>query len=831
MADCCAEIKAELAALRAEIARIKPIDERRIIQAAIAEINPLIAPAAAAAAGTAVANDPRVREALQRAFNAENAANAWNQRVSDAVAEARAARAASERSAGESAKSAASSQKSADQASFAGTTAKKAATEAEIAQRAANEAKKEAAQASFASLRSADNAATAKDAARLAAKESELAKFMAVQAKNGADVSASAATVAKNAAEGAVSEAKGIARYVQGAIGEINTRLGAVAKVANDALGTATRAASQAANALGNALEAIGVSRRLQKEVLEQALKLGTLALRVADLAGLIIEVLASVGLAEALGARVDAVERTQQRLSDDISMILGRILPPIKAQAARAEGTANVAIDLARILSPRVDSAMAQAGRAITEARQASSNAANALATAVAANIAVGVATNLAFRAIGKAGEAAGTAIQAKSTAGTALSTASKAGQTADTALTTARQTATKIPPIESAIGGLRRKDSQLEDLINRVRNTVGKPGVAGRPGRDGRDGKDGKDGVTTVVQIPGVPGRDGKPGKDGKDGRPGIPGRDGRDVNDADVAAIKGQLSAIQAQNQTIISSQQQQTSNLNLSLRGLGNLALLPVINNKLGDQVEGGVTGKLKRITKWMQSDRVLNTVAAIGTIHNAYMLSSSLADTFFGVLDNIFQIFFKDEEGVDIDTRSIIGNSLDGLFKNIFGVSTWTGIKKEWKRWNRIYQAGANIINSVRSMIDSTRNITEFIAENTGKIGNALKKFAVIPPDAFNWMPERVDARSVWVRRLEDLNEAAEGIEMVTGEVLQITENVNEIRQQVNEFDRGIKNLPPKDRDDNEPVKEREATAGLASLSVTIPRELERKAGE
>ncbi len=58
----------------------------------------------------------------------------------------------------------------------------------------------------------------------------------------------------------------------------------------------------------------------------------------------------------------------------------------------------------------------------------------------------------------------------------------------------------------------------------------------------------------------------------------------------------------------------------------------------------------------------------------------------------------------------------------------------------WKKANRIYQSAANIVNSVNSMIDSVRNVNEFIAENTGRIGNALKKFQVVSPNAFKWIP-------------------------------------------------------------------------------------------
>jgi hypothetical protein len=226
------------------------------------------------------------------------------------------------------------------------------------------------------------------------------------------------------------------------------------------------------------------------------------------------------------------------------------------------------------------------------------------------------------------------------------------------------------------------------------------------------------------------------------------------------------------------------------LQLLLQGL-DLALLKVIDNKLNPQLPGGISSHLKRFTKWLQLDRVLNILTWINTLHNAYMLSSSLGDTLFSVVDNIANFFFQDEDGVDIDAKKIFGGYLDEVDKNIFGLETWKGMKTTWKQWNRIYQAAANIANTVRSMIDSVRNIAEFTAENTGKIGNALKKFGAIGEKAFKWMPEHVNGRSIWMQRLENLEDAASGLEMVTSEMVSVQDNFKELQDQKKEFEKSI----------------------------------------
>ncbi|NJO61349.1 MAG: hypothetical protein HC836_24770 [Richelia sp. RM2_1_2] len=405
--------------------------------------------------------------------------------------------------------------------------------------------------------------------------------------------------------------------------------------------------------------------------------------------------------------------------------------------------------------------------------------------------------------------------------------------------------------------------------ELARNAAATKSQPGPAGAPGKDGLPGRDGKPGLA------GLPGKDGLPGRDGKDGKDG---KDAEDMNQAQYNAIIAKITAIppliaRVPDQTIqkmpkpLTGQQieaaasagvcrstapggcmsnalgsaantinQNTNNWGKNLLDKFNaganaaqLALLQKIDLKMGAQVAGGLSaavGKnLERINKfaeWLKIDRLLNTLTYVNTLHNAYMLSSSITDTLFGAIDNVANIFFKDMDGVDIDSRKSVSTYFDNMAKALFGVENWKNITTTIKKYNRIYQAGANIVNSVRSMVDSLRNISEFIAENTGKIGNALMKFGAIGENAFAWMPERVNAQSVWVQRLQNLEEAASGIEMITGEILQITENVNEIKKQTDEFNKEI-------RGQSSNIEERENIEKGDSQTSAIPVEKERSA--
>ena len=60
----------------------------------------------------------------------------------------------------------------------------------------------------------------------------------------------------------------------------------------------------------------------------------------------------------------------------------------------------------------------------------------------------------------------------------------------------------------------------------------------------------------------------------------------------------------------------------------------------IDNKLGPQIPGGITGQLllqwgRMVKMWnfLQIDRMLNVLTWIGVLHNAYMLSNGLTQTF------------------------------------------------------------------------------------------------------------------------------------------------------------------------------------------------------
>lgn len=222
-------------------------------------------------------------------------------------------------------------------------------------------------------------------------------------------------------------------------------------------------------------------------------------------------------------------------------------------------------------------------------------------------------------------------------------------------------------------------------------------------------------------------------------------------------------------------------------------------------KLGPAIpNGGISGKLGRMGQmasktwnFLQIDRVLHVLTWIGVIHNAYMLSSSLAQTLFSAVGNVLDaigIQKIDEDGNEeaYDVQEIVNSWVDSFGKQAFGVQEWAGIKAEWKAFNRIYQAASNILNSLRSITFAMVEMLENIANYTGRIGNALRKSGVVLGSSFNWMnPNANYSNNRFFNALNNTQEAVEAVDEIASSVLSIQQTSAELANQKNEFEKAV----------------------------------------
>ncbi|MDB9376461.1 hypothetical protein, partial [Nodularia sphaerocarpa] len=240
------------------------------------------------------------------------------------------------------------------------------------------------------------------------------------------------------------------------------------------------------------------------------------------------------------------------------------------------------------------------------------------------------------------------------------------------------------------------------------------------------------------------------------------------------------------------------QQGFNNVSNLLNGLGIGDLLRTVNEvntKMGAQVVGGLSANLKRITNFMKGERITNFITMAATLHNAAMLSNALATTLVSTVTNVFAIIgLRDADGQPYDASELLQTSLANFTRSVIGNQNYDQLTLTWKKANRVYQAGANVVSRVRSIVDSVRSISEITNINVADIGNALRRDGAVKEDSYSPMSRTVGSSRFQkaVDRLTNLTEAASDVESVSSSVRSVQEDIRELQTEQTEFKKAIK---------------------------------------
>lgn len=219
-------------------------------------------------------------------------------------------------------------------------------------------------------------------------------------------------------------------------------------------------------------------------------------------------------------------------------------------------------------------------------------------------------------------------------------------------------------------------------------------------------------------------------------------------------------------------------------------------------------------------------KVLNALTLITVLHNASMISRDVGETLgYALSQGLDVLGIDDEEGNALDVNSWFGTQANNFFENIFGADRWHGLNEFWNKANRIISSATMIVWTLRSIHDGTQEVLEWTAENTGKIGNALKKWGVVGERAYPWMAERVKAQDQYRRKfsrildgLETVEETASSYAMVTSEINEITQEVAELGAQRQRFTESVRDMAPDSYPDNSPFLAPNENAGTNARS-------------
>jgi hypothetical protein len=195
------------------------------------------------------------------------------------------------------------------------------------------------------------------------------------------------------------------------------------------------------------------------------------------------------------------------------------------------------------------------------------------------------------------------------------------------------------------------------------------------------------------------------------------------------------------------------------------------------------------------------DRMLNMLNTGLLLHNAMMLSNNLAQSLLYIIDNVINfIGFQatDAEGNVITASQVLGGTIQNFIIGMIGEEAYINARIELNKANRIYQAATNVAYTVVSFADIIKEISEIIVENTGKIGNALRRSGAVLENSYNIMPERNGIKTAMQKKLErfneglqELTEGAETFVELTELLVEGKENIRELTTGMGEFDKSL----------------------------------------
>jgi methyl-accepting chemotaxis protein len=261
----------------------------------------------------------------------------------------------------------------------------------------------------------------------------------------------------------------------------------------------------------------------------------------------------------------------------------------------------------------------------------------------------------------------------------------------------------------------------------------------------------------------------------------------------------------------------------------------LGMLQEILDRLGAKLPGGISTFLQnfltrfnKVAQWLHLDRALNILIWWQTLHNAYMLSSNLGQTLTSATSNVLAaIGIKDAEGQPLDIGAIVGKTLDNAAKTALGEKTWGGMKAEWRRYNRIYQAAANLLNAVQSIGQSILSALEIVGSWIAGIGNALRKFGEVSDRAYQWMNPQPNFQNKFFTALETAENVVSQVDAIASEVLSVQETLKQIGETQEELNNAIKQTDNSKQGQEAPeaekIKQAAEASKTASQSPAIPQ--------
>jgi hypothetical protein len=240
--------------------------------------------------------------------------------------------------------------------------------------------------------------------------------------------------------------------------------------------------------------------------------------------------------------------------------------------------------------------------------------------------------------------------------------------------------------------------------------------------------------------------------------------------------------------------------------------------------------------MRKAWEMTRMQKVLDVLTFIGVMHNVGMLSRDVGETFFQLIGQGVQAAgIRDEEGGVIDVPQVVGDATESFLRRVLGSDVYDGIGTAWNKASRIISTASAVIWTVRSIADSSLDLQEWIGENTGRIGNALKRWGLVGERAYPDMSESARAQGRWRRKFQRFTNEAEAAEdwasnmtIATSTVIEVQEETEELRENWIRFQESVVNGIPDPWIDNTAVQaQREADKAVSDGPDIPPSEAQK----
>ena len=179
-----------------------------------------------------------------------------------------------------------------------------------------------------------------------------------------------------------------------------------------------------------------------------------------------------------------------------------------------------------------------------------------------------------------------------------------------------------------------------------------------------------------------------------------------------------------------------------------------------------------------------ADKIMNTISAVASLHNAAMLSQNAAQSIGDVATNALSLLnIKGFDGEPIDVNSAVGGLIKNKLAAVFGEANLNAASAAWLRLNRIHQAISSTVYAIQGTKNALLEADEITGGHVAKIGNALQEQGIIEDDTYDWMNPEPDYQQPFngiLGKINAIEEMGDRVSSVVSTGLEIKENTTEL---------------------------------------------------